>query len=328
MLWLAAAKRLKANLGEVQKAEERIRGFVFETPLVRSTFLSAHTSSEFYLKLENLQMTGSFKIRGAMNKLAQLTIELATVKSIITASSGNHGQAVALCASKLGMRAKIVVPKNTPQMKIDRIRQYGAEVVLHGDIFDQAEGYAKELAVKDRLSYVSAYNDESVIAGQGTIALEILRQVPKIDTIIVPVGGGGLISGIGVVAKSIRPNIQIFGVQSEASPSMYESLRAKHIVDAKVEDSIAEGLAGNIEHGSITFDYASKHVDRLILVKEDTIRKAIRLLWEKDGQVSEGSGAASVAAALENKDTFSNRKIAAIVSGGNIDPTLFKNIVG
>ncbi len=177
------------------------------------------------------------------------------------------------------------------------------------------------------MNYVSAYNDELVIAGHGTIALEILQQAPDIETILIPVGGGGLISGISMATKSMRPSIQIIGVQSEASPSMYESLRAKHLIDTKVNDSIAEGLSGNIEAGSITFDFASKYVDRLLLVKEDTIRKAIRVLWEKDGQISEGSGAVSVAAALENKDLLTGKKVAAILSGGNIDPMLFKSIV-
>ena len=294
---------------------------------MQSSYLSESTDAEFYLKLENLQVTGSFKIRGALNKLAQIASRPDSKNGIITASAGNHGQAVALCASELGLHAKIIVPENTPKMKIEKIREYGAAVILHGAIFDQAEQYAKELAAKDSLSYVSAYNDELVIAGHGTIALEILQQAPDIETIIVPVGGGGLISGIAVAAKSIRPSIQIIGVQSEASPSMYESLRAKHLVEAKVSDSIAEGLSGNIESGSITFDYASKYVDKLLLVKEDTIRKAIRALWERDGQISEGSGAASTAAVLENKDLFTGKKVAAILSGGNIDPMLFKSIV-
>jgi threonine dehydratase len=324
---LTAPEKPRASIKEVRDAEERIREFILKTPLVRSTYLSENAKAEFYLKLENLQVTGSFKIRGALNKLAQTASRPESKNGIITASAGNHGQAVALCASKLRLRAKIIVPENTPKMKIDKIRQYGAEVVLHGAIFDQAEQYAKELAAKDSLSYVSAYNDELVIAGHGTIALEILQQAPDIETILVPVGGGGLISGIGVAAKSMRPSIQIIGVQSEASPSMYESLRAKHLVEAKVKDSIAEGLSGNIEAGSITFDFASKYVDRILLVKEDTIKKAIRVLWEKDGQISEGSGAASTAAVLENKDLFAGKKVAAILSGGNIDPMLFKSIV-
>jgi len=318
---------LRTNIKEIRDAEGRIRGSILKTPLVRSAYLSGSTNAEFYLKLENLQVTGSFKIRGALNKLAQIASGPAAKNGIITASAGNHGHAVALCASKLRLHAKIIVPENTPKMKIDKIRQFGADVVLHGAIFDQAEQYAKELAARDSLSYVSAYNDELVIAGQGTIALEILQQAPDIEMILVPVGGGGLISGIGVAAKSMRPSIQIIGVQSEASPSMYESLQAKHLVEAEVKDSIAEGLSGNIEAGSITFDYASKHVDRLLLVKEDTIRKAIRVLWEKDGQISEGSGAVSTAAVLENNDLFTGKKVAAILSGGNIDPMLFKSVV-
>ena len=320
-------ERLTVSIKDVRDAEGRIRESVLKTPLVYSTYLSESANAEFYLKLENLQITGSFKIRGALNKLAQIASRPDLKNEIITASAGNHGQAVALCASKLGLRAKIIVPENTPKMKVDKIRQYGAEVVLHGAIFDQAEQYAKDLASDDSLSYVSAYNDELVIAGHGTIALEILQQLPDIETILVPVGGGGLISGIGVAAKSLKPRIQVIGVQSESSPSMFESLRAKHLVEAQVKDSIAEGLSGNIEAGSVTFDYASKYVDKILLVKEDTMRKAIRVLWEKDGQISEGSGAASTAAVLENRDLFTGKKAVAILSGGNIDPMLFKSIV-
>jgi threonine dehydratase len=318
---------LRPNLKDIRNAAERIRDSVLETPLVRSTYLSEITDSEFYLKLENLQLTGSFKIRGALNKLVQIASGPAADREIVTASAGNHGQALALCASKLRLKAKIIVPENTPRMKIDKIRQYGAEVVLHGAIFDQAERYAKELATKDSLIYVSAYNDELVIAGHGTIALEILQQASDIETIVVPVGGGGLISGICAAAKNMKPSIQIVGVQSEASPSMYKSIRAKHMVNAKVKDSIAEGLSGNVEAGSITFGFVLRYVDRIILVKENTIRKAIRVLWEKDGQISEGSGAVPVAAILEDNDLFTGKKVAAIITGGNIDPLVFKGIV-
>ena len=187
-------------------------------------------------------------------------------------------------------------------MKISKIKQYGAELILHGSIYDEAEKYARELSQSQSgLVFVSPYNDELIIAGQGTVALEILSQLPETDTIIVPVGGGGLISGVGVAAKSIKPDIEMIGVQSEASPTMYESLLAKKLVESKVGDSIAEGLSGNIEPGSVTFDYAMKYVDKMLLVKEDSIREAIRCLWENEGQVVEGAGAVPVAAILEDE---------------------------
>ncbi len=183
------------DLKNIQDAEKRISGQILKTPLVVSTHLSEMTSSNFFLKLENLQVTNSFKIRGAMNKLAYITSLPSKKVNIIAASAGNHGQAVALCASKVGLRAKIVVPETTPKIKIDKIRQYGAELIIYGSIYDEAEQYARSLSIKEGLTFVSPYNDELIIAGQGTVALEILSQLPETDTIIVPIGGGGLISG-------------------------------------------------------------------------------------------------------------------------------------
>jgi threonine dehydratase len=316
------------DLKNIRDAEKRISGQILKTPLVVSTHLSEKTSSSFFLKLENLQVTNSFKIRGAMNKLAYITsLPSNKVNTIITASAGNHGQAIALCASKVGLHAKIVVPETTPKIKTDKIRQYGAELIIYGSIYDEAEQYARGLSKKEGLTFVSPYNDELIIAGQGTVALEVLSQSPETDIIMAPIGGGGLISGVSIAAKAIKPDIEIIGVQSEASPTMYESLLAKRLVESKVEDSIAEGLSGNLEPNSITFDYAMKYVDRMLLVKEDSIRKAIRLLWENDGQVVEGSGAVPVAAILENTGSFAGKKVVAIISGGNIDFELFKSIV-
>ena len=310
------------ELKDIQDAESRIHSSVYRTPIVRSSSLSDYTGSDTYLKLENLQVTGSFKIRGALNKLSQLAFSPARIRdthTIITASAGNHGQAVALCASKLGLSAKIVVPNNTPEVKISKIKQYGAELILHGSIYDEAEQYAKSLSKEEGLTFVSPYNDDLIIAGQGTVALEILSQLPETDTIIAPVGGGGLISGVSIAAKAIKPSIEIIAVQSTASPTMYESLLARRLVESRVEDSIAEGLSGNLELGSVTFDYTMKYVDRMLLVNEGSIRKAIRLLWENDGQVVEGSGAVPVAAILEDRGSFAGRKVVAILSGGNID---------
>jgi threonine dehydratase len=309
---------------EILEAQSRIREFILEnTPLVRCENLPGDRNYDVYLKLENLQVTGSFKIRGAANKLLQLAAsskKSGSTRGIITASAGNHGQAVALFALKLGVRAKVVTPETTPAVKINKIKQYQPELVLHGAIYDEAEEYAKELAKSEDLEYVSPYNDAEVIAGQGTIGLEILSQLKDPGTVIVPVGGGGLISGVAMAIKKLSPETEIIGVQSEASPSMYESFLAGRQIDTKVEDSIADGLSGNFEHGSITLDLIRKFVDRMVLVKEEFIRKAIRFLWEKQGQIVEGSGAVPVAALLENSSLIPDgRKGVALLSGANID---------
>ncbi len=301
---------------EISEAQSRIKDYILEnTPLVG---LEGLGNNNIYLKLENLQVTGSFKIRGAANKL----VKLASCRNhggIITASAGNHGQAAAMCALKLGMKATIVCPETTPQVKISKIRQFQPELVLHGVIYDEAEEYAQKLAAEKALEYVSPYNDRDVIAGQGTIGLEIVNQQKDPGAVIVPVGGGGLISGIAIAIKTLSPETQVIGVQSEASPSMYESFLAGRQIDTRVEDSVADGLSGNFERGSITLELIRKFVDRIVLVKEASIRKAIRFLWER-GQVVEGSGAAPVAALLENPSLIpAGRKGVLVLSGANID---------
>jgi threonine dehydratase len=278
------------------------------------------------LKLENLQITNSFKPRGAFNKLLHLSVEERD-KGIITASAGNHGQAVAFAAQKLGYAARIVVPETTPRIKIDGIRKYGADLVLFGESYDEAEKKAKELARKDGCAYISPYDDELIIAGHGTIGLEIAEALPNVDTVVVPVGGGGLISGICVAVKSLKPNVQVFGVQSEASPVMYESLKAGKIVHAQKAETIAEGLSGGIEKGSITFKIAQERVDEMLLVREETIRRAVYVLWSTENQIAEGSGAAAIAPILENKSLFAGKTVVAVVTGGNIDDKLFQSIL-
>jgi len=314
------------DLQDIRNAREAIGIFVKQTPLAHSHFFSDLCRGEVYLKLENLQVTNSFKIRGALNRMLHLSAEEKS-RGIITASAGNHAQAVAFAAQKLNFSAKIVLPKNTPRIKIDKIRKYDVELILYGDIYDEAEEKAKELARKERLKYISPYNDELIIAGHGTIGLEILETLPNVDVVIVPVGGGGLISGISIATKSIKPSVQIIGVQSEASPVMYESLKAGKIVDVEMRESIAEGLFGGIEKGSITFNLVQKYVDDLLLVKEETIKKAIYLLWTREKQVVEGSGAAAIALMIENKDLFAGKTTVAVITGGNIEDKLFQEIL-
>jgi threonine dehydratase len=314
------------DLRDIQDAREVIRNLVKRTPLVHSQFLSNFCDGEVYLKLENLQTTSSFKIRGALNKMLHLSAE-EMKRGIVTASAGNHGQAVAIGAEKLNLAAKVVIPRNTSKVKIDKIRKSNVELILHGDIYDEAEQKARDLARKDGLTYISPYNDNAVIAGQGTIGLEILEDFHTVDTVIVPVGGGGLISGISLAIKSIEPSVRIVGVQSEASPVMYESLKAGRIVDVEMKESIADGLFGGIEKDSATFEIVQKHVDSLLLVEEKTIRQAIFLLWNKEKQVVEGAGAVAISLILENKDLFAGKTIVAVISGGNIDKKLFRNIL-
>ena len=314
------------SLIDVKDARETIRNLVKRTPLVRSQSLSDFCEGQVYLKLENLQITNSFKIRGALNKMLHLNIEKMK-QGVVTASAGNHALAVAIAAERLNIPVKIIVPENMSKVKIGKIRKHNVEPILYGEIYDEAEQKAIELARKDRLIYISPYNDQFVIAGQGTIGLEILEDLPDVDTIIVPVGGGGLISGISLVIKTVKPTVKILGVQSEASPAMYESLKAGEIVDVEMKESIADGLFGGIEKGSLTFEIVRNYVDELLLCKEETIKRAICLLWAKEKQVSEGAGAAAIAPIIENKRMFTAKTVVAVISGGNIEEKLFCNLV-
>jgi threonine dehydratase len=313
------------TLKNLQDARKAIAPFIKCTPLVQSQFLSTSCGCPMFLKLENLQITSSFKPRGVFNKLLHLSAE-EKPKGIITASAGNHGQAVAFAAQKLNYYARVVVPRTTPKIKIDGIRKYGADLVLFGKTYDEAELKAKELARKDGCAYISPYNDELIIAGHGTIGLEILKALPDVDAVMVPLGGGGLLSGISIAVKSMKPDVQVIGVQSKASPVMYESLKAGKIVDIKkAGKSVAEGLSGNV--GPITFGIVQKYVDHVVLVKEETLRHAVYLLWKYDKQVVEGSGVAAVAPVIENKPLFKDKIVVAVVTGGNIDGDLFQSIL-
>ncbi|TRO47370.1 pyridoxal-phosphate dependent enzyme [Candidatus Bathyarchaeota archaeon] len=316
---------LVVTLENIQDARKAIAPFVKYTPLIQSQFLTTFCGCPLFLKLENLQITSSFKPRGVFNKLLHLSAEEQN-SGIITASAGNHGQAVAYAAQKLGYYVRVVVPNPTPKIKIDGIRKYGADLVLFGENYDEAERKAKELAQKDGCAYISPYNDELIIAGHGTIGLEILKVRPDVDAIMVPLGGGGLLSGISVAVKSRRPDVQVIGVQSKSSPVMYESLKSGKIVNIKkTGNSIAEGLSGNV--GPITFGLVRNYVDFVVLVKEETLRKAVYLLWAHDNQIVEGSGAAAIAPIIENKPMFKGKRVVSVVTGGNIDSSLFQSII-
>jgi len=316
------------SLQNIQTAQKTIAPYAKTTPLIHSKFLSELCNAEVYLKLENLQVTHSFKIRGVINKLLNLTSE-EKARGVITASAGNHGQAVAFGGKELGFKAKIVVPTNTPKVKVDGIKQYGAELVLYGATYPEAERKAKELAQIEGRLYISPYNDELIVAGHGTIGLELLKELPNVEVVVVPVGGGGLISGVSIALKSLKPNVQVLGVQYAAVPIMFESLKHGEIVKAHRHEAktIAEGLSGGVERGSVTFTIVQQYVDKMFLVREESIRHAVYLLWKNENQVMEGSGAAAVAFLLENKDLFVGKTIALVLTGGNIDDSLFQTLL-
>jgi threonine dehydratase len=305
------------ELRDFYAVRKRIGKYIRKTPLARSPYLSGLCSGEVWLKLENQQLTGSFKIRGALNKLLQLSDE-DRAKGIVAASSGNHAQGLGYAARMLDVGATLVVPGNTPKVKIDAIKDYGVDLIVHGDEYMDAERLARELEREVGKPFVSGYNDIDIIAGQGSIGLEMVEEVPDLDVVLVPVGGGGLISGIGCAVKNYDGRIEVIGVQSVASPVMCESIKRGRIVDIPLEESVAEGLHGGIEEGSITFDMCREYVDDFILVKEETILKAIGKLITEDHQVVEGAGAVVAAAIMEDPQRFEGRRVGAIISGGNI----------
>jgi threonine dehydratase len=313
------------DLRDIYAAKRRIRGVIRETPVEPSTFLNEMCGGEINLKLENQQLTGSFKIRGALNKLLQLS-ERERKRGIVAASSGNHAQGVGYAARVIGVEATVVVPRNTPMVKIDAIKRYGVELIVHGEEYMDAERLAREMERKEGKAFISPYNDLDVIAGQGTVGIEMLEEAPDLNVILVPVGGGGLISGIGVAYKKAKSGAEVIGVQSVASPVMYESVRQGRIVDMELEESVAEGLHGDIEQGSVTFDLCRDLVDEIVLVREESIKRAMSLLLTRQHQVVEGAGAVGVAAIMEDPERFRGGRVGVVVSGGNVDDSLMREI--
>ena len=311
------------ELRDIYEARRRIRQYVRETPLDGSPFLGDLCGGEVRLKLENQQLTGSFKARGALNRILKLTPEERR-RGVVTASSGNHAQGVGYAAQMLDMDATIVVPSETPNVKREAIRRYGVKLIVHSGDYDAAERYARKLEAEEGRVFVSAYNDLDIAAGQGTIGLEMAESWPEMDVALVPVGGGGLISGIGCALKGVDSGIQVLGVQSVASPAMYESLREGRIVEMELDESIAEGLYGGIEEGSVTFDLCRRYVDEIILVQEETILEAMGRLLKHQHQVVEGAGAVGAAAIMEDPRRFKDRRVGVVVSGGNVEADLLR----
>jgi threonine dehydratase len=305
------------HLREILRARQMLRGLIWPTPLLRSPWLSEHCAAEVYLKLENLQITGSFKVRGALYKLKRLGPAVRE-REILTVSAGNHGRAVAYGAELFHARATIIVPRTAAPTKIEAIARHRVSLLLVGEDYDEAEQQAREMAARSGALFISPYNDPDIICGQGTIALEMLEALPQLDALLVPTGGGGLLAGVALAARALNPRIAIFGVQSENSPAMYESFRAGHLVTVQERETLADGLAGNIEPDSITFPIIRHYVDDIVLVSERAIREAIVLLLKHEHHVVEGAGAVGVAALLESPRDF-GRKIGVILTGSNID---------
>lgn len=316
---------MEVTLEKIQKAREVIKDEVYRTPLLPSKSLNNSRNNQIFLKPESMQRTGSFKVRGAFNKLAHLTEEEKS-KGVIASSAGNHAQGVALAASAYGVESTIVMPIDAPTSKIIATEGYGANVVLSGDTFDEAGDKARELQRETGATLLHAFNDEHVVAGQGTVGLEILEDLEDVDAIVVPVGGGGLIAGIAIAAKTLKPDVKIIGVESENADSMKQSLKAGEAIRCAAKKTIADGIAVN-EPGNITYDITEKYIDEIITVTEDEIKKAIFKLVEKEKLIVEGGGAVSMAAIMSDKINLENSKIVAVISGGNIDMNLVKNII-
>lgn len=311
------------KLYDFMEARERLNTVITKTKLIYSNIFSNETGNDVYIKPENLQRTGAFKIRGAYNKIAKLTEE-EKKRGVIAASAGNHAQGVALAAQKLGIKAVIVMPKHTPLIKVEATKRYGADVILTGEVYDEAYEYAKKLQEKEGYTFVHPFDDEDVIEGQGTIALEVLDELPDADIILVPIGGGGLISGIASAAKLKNPLIKIIGVEPEGAASALEARKNKHVVELAEANTIADGTAVK-KIGEVTFDYIEKYVDDIVTVSDYELMAAFLILVEKHKIVAENSGILSVAGL--KKLNVKGKKIISIISGGNIDVLTISSMI-
>ncbi|HLB43138.1 MAG TPA: threonine/serine dehydratase [Gammaproteobacteria bacterium] len=312
---------------EVLVAEKRIRSHVRETPLDYSVALSRATKTNVFLKCENLQYTGAFKVRGAINKLLSLSPSQRE-QGVVTASSGNHGAAVAFGLNKLNIQGKVFVPENASSTKVDNIRNYNVPLEFYGTDCMQTEIHALEYAKQHNMIYVSPYNDLQVIGGQGTIGLELTNQLDQIDVVLVPIGGGGLISGIAGYLKSVSPKTKIIGCLPENSPVMAESIKLGRIIDMETLPTLSDATAGGIEPGAITFDICKKFVDDYILVSEEEIKNAIISLIKTQHLLVEGASGVALAALLKNAQQFEGKNVVVVLSGANISLETLKMILG
>ncbi len=311
------------TLKHIEEANKRLEHVILRTPLVYSYSLSELSGANVYLKLENLQRTGSFKIRGAYNKLYKLK---EITQDVVAASAGNHAQGVALAAKLLGMKSTLVMPGGTPINKILAVKNHGGEIVLFGNTFDDAFGYARKLERETGKVFIHPFDDPEVIAGQGTAGLEIIDSLKNVESVIVPVGGGGLIAGVAMALKKINPNITVIGVQSKGASSMFLSMKKNTIVETASTQTIADGIAIK-RIGELTFEIARKYVDEVLTVDENEIEESLLLLTERKRIVVEGAGAVGLAGLLKRKSHFRKKNVVIIISGGNIDINLLAKII-
>jgi len=317
--------KLAIELKDVQQARARMGDAIYYSPCAHSMMLSRLTGQEVYLKLDNLQMTGAFKERGALNRILQLTPEQAK-RGVIAASAGNHAQAVAFHATARGINAKIVMPLPTPLVKVTATRGFGGEVILHGANYDEAYAEARRICEIEGLTFLHPFDDPQVIAGQGTMALEMLEQVPEMEAIVVPIGGGGLIGGVACAIKESNPKIRVVGVQTERLASMQAAVKAHHPVTLDSATTIADGIAVR-RAGELTLPLVERYVDEIVTVSEDEIARAILVLLEREKTLAEGAGATALAALLANKTSLGKVKTGVVICGGNIDVTLLSRII-
>lgn len=313
------------TLRDIQKAGDALQGIIHHTSLDFSRTFSAMAHNDVYLKMENLQKTGSFKIRGAYNKIHNLLLQERTT-GVIAASAGNHAQGVAYAAARAGLRSTIVMPEAAPLSKIMATRGYGAEIVLAGQVYDEAFQRAQELQHEQGLTFIHAFDDAEVVAGQGTVGLEILEDLPDVSAIIVPIGGGGLIAGIATVVKAVAPHVKVIGVQASGAAAMYLSKQAGQIITTKDAVTVADGIAVKVP-GTLTYDIIRRYVDDIVTVEDEEIANAILMLLERSKVSTEGAGAVSLAAVLSGKIKGYGQKIAAVISGGNIDVNVISRII-
>ena len=313
------------TLEKFEEASEIVKQVTNQTKLIYSDYLSEASGGKVYLKPENMQHTGAYKLRGAYYKISTLTDE-ERQKGLITASAGNHAQGVAYAAKAYGVKATIVMPSSTPLIKVNRTKAYGAEVILYGDVYDEACAKAYELAEEHGYTFIHPFDDLTVATGQGTIAMEIFKELPLVDYILVPIGGGGLISGVAFAIKSLNPHCKVYGVQAAGAASMFNAVRdgRKETLDGVA--TIADGIAVKTP-GDLTFELCSRYVDEIVTVTDDEISTAILTLIEHHKLIAEGAGAVSVAAAMFNKVPVKGKKVICLVSGGNIDVTILSRVI-
>ncbi|RKO67908.1 threonine ammonia-lyase [Desulfofundulus salinus] len=313
------------NLAMIQEARKRLAGVIHHTPLDHSTTFSRLTGREVYFKLENLQKTGSFKIRGAYNKIMSLTLE-ERQRGVIAASAGNHAQGVAYAATRAGIPSTVVMPEGAPISKVMATRGYGAQVILAGGGYDEAFDYARRMQKETGATLVHGFDDPLVAAGQGTIGLELLDELPDLDAVLVPVGGGGLIAGIAVAIKSLKPQVRVIGIQSRGAPAVYLSLKGDHRQQLVTTATIADGISVR-RPGEFTLEVMRRYVDDVLLVDDEEIARAILMLLERSKIVVEGAGAVVLAALLHGHLSLPGAKVALVLSGGNIDVNILSIII-